>query len=242
LRFDLQTVSTVAMSMATELDRPPARLGPHDDAAAADSYRVVSITAVVSCVLGIVSVIALLDFWALKAVPVFGLVAGLAALRQISAAPQEFSGRKAAVIGVAASALFLFAGTGLAFWTYVAEVPDGYRRIGYEQLKPTAEQPHLVPASAVQLDGQRVFIKGFMFPTPHDKGVRRFVLCRDNGDCCFGGEPPKSDMVFVELVEPLDTEFSTRMRHVAGTFRVAGMRSTDVNQDVLYRLEADYIR
>jgi hypothetical protein len=242
LRHDLKTLSTVAMSMTA--DRR-ATLPPHDAADGAgefEAYRTMSAAAVAACVLGIISIVALADYWALKAIPAIGLIAGLVALRQLAKYPDELSGRKAALIGVAASAIFLVFGSGLSWWGYVSELPEGYTRIGYDQLKPTAAAPHAPPPEAAALDGERVFIKGYMFPTAHTEGVRKFVLCRDNGDCCFGGQPPKSDMVFVELVEPLDTEFTSRVRKVAGTFRVAGMRSSDVNQDVLYRLEADYIK
>jgi hypothetical protein len=242
LRHDLKTVSAVAMSMTADRQAMLSSRDVADGAGEFEAYRTVSAAAVVACVLGIVSITALADYWALKAIPVMGLVAGLVASRQIAKYPDELSGRKAALIGVALSAVFLTFGSGLSWWTYVAELPDGYERIGYEMLKPVAAAPNAPPPEAVALDGRRVFIKGYMYPTDQTEGVRRFVLCRDNGDCCFGGQPPKSDMVFVELVDPLDTKFTSQVRKVAGTFRVAGMRSSEVKQDVFYRLEADYIQ
>ncbi len=242
MRPDLKTVSAVAMSMTADRQ---ATLQPRDSAHGGgeyEAYRTMSVAAVVACVLGIVSIVALADYWALKAIPALGLVVGLFALRQLAKYPDELSGRKAALVGVAASAFFLAAGSGLSWWMYVAELPEGYERIGYEQLKSKSGDPNAPSAEAVALDGKRVFIKGYMYQPAYSTGIRRFVLCRDNGDCCFGGQPPKSDMVFVELVDPLDTEFTSRVRKVAGTFRVAGTRSDDVGQVVLYRLEADYIK
>src|SRR5262245_25397592 len=106
--------------MSMTADRQ-ATLSPRDVAGGAgefEAYRTMSAAAVVACVLGIVSITALADYWALKAIPAIGLVAGLVALRQIAKYPDELSGRKAALIGVVASAIFLTFGSGLSWWTY----------------------------------------------------------------------------------------------------------------------------
>ena len=49
-------------------------------------------------------------------------------------------------------------------------------------------------------------------------------------------------MVYVELVDPLQTHYSTKVRGVGGTFDVATTRQADVNSDVLYKIDADYVR
>lgn len=207
-----------------------------------EAYRTVSAAAVVSCGLAVLSIVALLpDFWTLKIIPALGVVVGVVGLVKITRNPQELSGKRAAVIGAVASAVLLVAGSAFSWYSYVSELPDGYTRISYETLKPSSDSPDAASQAAAALNGQRVFLKGYMFPTAHEK-VTKFVLCRDNGDCCFGGQPPKSDMVFVELQEPLQAEFSTKLRRVAGTLRIAGMKMSEFNNDILYRLEADYIR
>ena len=50
-----------------------------------------------------------------------------------------------------------------------------------------------------ELDGKKVFIKGYMYPSSQMTGIREFVLCRDNGTCCFGGQPRLTDMIRVKL-------------------------------------------
>ena len=206
-------------------------------------YRALSASAVISLVIGAISAIALLDFWILKAVPALGMVLGLSALQRIRSRPDELSGLKQARIGLALSAFFLLASVGWGAFRYVNEVPEGYVRISYEQLKnPDERMRNFASPQAMELEGKRVFIKGYMFPPPHETGVTRFVLCRDNGDCCFGGQPPPSDMVFIELAQGLDTNYDQRIRHVAGTFHVANFQSSDVGKQVLYRLDADYIK
>lgn len=221
-------------------DRPAAQVG---EASGYEHYRSLSGAAVVSLILGVVSVVALLDFWVLKVLPAFGLVLALVAIVRIRRQSDELTGMKAAKLGLALSLAFLVVGSSLSIYTYATEVPPGYERISYETLKhPDEALRNSASPAALALEGKRIFIKGFMFPPPHEKGVTKFVLCRDNGDCCFGGQPPASDMIFVDLVPGLDTHYDRKLRHVAGTFHVAGSHSKDVNKDVLYRLDADYIK
>ena len=206
-------------------------------------YRSLSATAVVALLFGVLSIVAILpDYWTPKAVPAVGMALAIAAIVQIRSRSDELSGVRPAMIGLGLSAFFLVGGSAFTVYSQIAEVPEGCTRIAYEQLKPTADRPNAAPESARAFNGERVFIKGYMFPTDHDSGITRFVLCRDSGDCCFGGNPPLSDMIFVQLKEPLQAKFNGKLRHLAGTFRVAGSHSVDVKKHVLYALEADYIK
>ncbi len=208
-----------------------------------EQYRSLSAAAVISLILGIISIVAVLDFWALKIVPALGALLALTAIVQIRRRPDELSGLKPAKYGLILSLVFLIGGSSLAAITHALEVPDGYEPITYGMLKHPDDAKQNSPSpEAVALDGKRVFIKGYMFPTPHETGVTKFLLCRDNGDCCFGGQPPAADMIIVDLVPGLDTSYNRKLRHVAGTFHVAGSHSSDVKKDVLYRLDADYIK
>ena len=224
--------------MSTQTYDTPSPLGASGDDAA---YRALAPSAVVSLVLGVLSVASLLDFWVLKAVPALGVVVGAAALWRIRSRPHELSGTKPALIGVVLSAVLLFAGSALAVYQQVTKVPDGYDPISYTRLKSPLGDT-VIPNEARALDGKRIFIEGFMYPTEHDRGITRFILCRDNGDCCFGGSPPMSERILVELKDPLQTVFTGGLRHVAGTFHVTGALAVDVKKDVLYSLEADYIK
>jgi hypothetical protein len=217
--------------------------GLHSEGDDFAQYRSLSATAVVALLFGVLSIVAILpDYWTPKAVPAVGMALAVAAIFRIRSRSDELSGIRPAMIGLGLSAFFLVGGSAFTVYSQIAEVPEGCTRITYEQLKPSDDRPNAAPESARALNGQRVFIKGYMFPTDHDSGITRFVLCRDSGDCCFGGNPPLSDMIFVQLKEPLQARFNGRLRHLAGTFRVAGSHSTDVKKNVLYALEADYIK
>ncbi|MEZ6041973.1 MAG: DUF3299 domain-containing protein [Planctomycetaceae bacterium] len=72
-----------------------------------------------------------------------------------------------------------------------------------------------VPVDAVEhfpewlssLDGQRIRIRGFMFPTFQATGVVHFTLARDNGICCFVRKPKIYDIIEVSLTEGAETDY-----------------------------------
>lgn len=204
-------------------------------------YRAIPKSAVASLAIGVLSLMAFLDPY-LAIVPVLGILFGLIAKRQIKTRPTEFTGAGLAKAGIGLSAFFLVSGVGLQAYIYHTEVPEGYERISYEPLQPPRNNPNLVPPpSAVALDGKRVFIKGYVYPTRQMDGIKEFVLCRDNGDCCFGGEPKLTDKILVKLKDPLELTYSQRMFKLAGDFKVLPADSGVVGE-VLYQLEADYLK
>ncbi len=216
------------------------------DSTAGDSrelqYRTLSSLAVFSLVCGVLSFLALFDL-TLGLVPAIGILAGTRALRQIHRMPEDFAGAGLATAGIALSLLLLVSGWARIGYIYATEVPDGYLRVSYEELQPdpnTAGQ--VVPQSALDLDGQRIFIKGYVYPGSQKTGIKQFVLCRDNGDCCFGGEPKLTDMIQVTLTDPLLLEYTPNMRRIAGTFHVEPSQASDQLGAVLYHLEADYLK
>jgi hypothetical protein len=207
-----------------------------------EPYRAVSSAAVVSLVFGIASILAFLD-WMLLFFPSVGLIAGLMASRKIRQCPEEFSGGGLARTGVLLSLFAIVAAPGWLWYSMITEAPEGYLRISYAELQPDRGAPPAeIPRSATELEGKRVFIKGFMYPGPERSGIRRFILCRDNGTCCFGGVTPKlSDMVDVQLAGELKAEYATRVTRVGGIFHV-DPSSSGSGWDARYHLEADYIR
>lgn len=208
-----------------------------------EAYRALSSAAVASLVAGVLSILSLLSvmFWVL---PVCGLLLGLVALHRIRSYPLELAGKQLAIAGVALSALFWATGAGWLTYVYITEVPDGYQRISYEQLQPEGSAPpNAIPKSATMLDGQRVFIKGYMYPGAQQHGIRELVLCRDQGACCFGGPTPKlTDMIQIRMKDPLTVDYSQKLRSFAGEFRVERSKASGDLGVVLYHLEADYVK
>jgi hypothetical protein len=225
--------------MSVQLETPPSPTYEPDEIA---PYRSLNALALVSCALGVLSGLAFLD-WMLAIVPLLGMVTGAVALVRIRKNPADLSGEGFALAGVLLSSTLLVGGIGWLTYAYVHEVPEGYQRLSYADLQPDPDvQGQAFPPDVDQLDGQRVFIKGFVFPGKQTTGIKTFVLCRDNGDCCFGGQPKLTDRIQVTLKGPLALNYSTRMLRLAGTFHVEPRSAVDGLGGVLYHLDADYMK
>jgi hypothetical protein len=207
-------------------------------------YRRMSPYAIASLIGGIVALVGLATVQDIgpilyATIPAFGIVTGLRGLAAVKR--YDETGRRSAQIGLALSVLCLASAWPLKGYLDASEVPPGYKKIGYDILQ-AKEGNGPVPDTAKELDGQRVFIKGFVYPGRETTGVKKFVLCRDNGDCCFGGQPKLNDMIQVTLKEPLSLNYDTTMRNLAGTFRVKSESNSGGLGQILYQLEADYLK
>ena len=68
---------------------------------------------------------------------------------------------------------------------------------------------------------------------------------RDQGDCCFGGNPKITDRVLVQLADPVNPkgiDFSPRITKIAGKFVVRPTISPGLDGGVLYHLEGAFVR
>ena len=102
----------------------------------------------------------------------------------------------------------------------------------------------LVPPSALELEGKKIFIKGYVYPGRQKDGIRQFLLVRDQGDCCFGGNPKLTDRIQVTLEDPLVLSYAPRLHHLGGTFHVEPQdKAIDgAVGGVFYHLKADYLK
>jgi hypothetical protein len=183
---------------------------------------------------------AILD-WILVAIPLVGVALSLLALLKIRRHSDELSGRTLARAGLALSLFFGVVGPAWLTYNYVTEVPDGYERISYAELQPEPGQQ--VPPAAFSLEGKKVFIKGYVYPGREKEGIQQFLLVRDQGECCFGGNPKLTDRILVTLEDPLRLTYSTRIHKLAGTFHVEVQNSAIDNArgGVFYHLQADHL-
>jgi hypothetical protein len=70
----------------------------------------------------------------------------------------------------------------------------------------------------------------------------QFLLVRDQGDCCFGGNPKITDRVLVQLADAGGVEFTPRIVKVAGRFRVEPAGAPELGGGVLYHLDQARVR
>lgn len=205
-------------------------------------YRAVSGWAIGSLVLAVLSPLAFADWW-LAVVPVAGIVVGVIGWRQIAMRPDALVGIPLAIGGVVVSAGLLIAGLTTLTQIYIAELPEGFIRINYQMLQPLEGDPATaVPPSAYDADGEDVLLKGYMYPGSEQEGIVQFLLVRDQGDCCFGGNPKITDRVLVTLRDTNGIDFTPRLVKIAGRFAVRPAGSPEIDGGVLYHLEDAFVR
>jgi hypothetical protein len=100
----------------------------------------------------------------------------------------------------------------------------------------------LLTDSIEAMFGQRMRIRGYMFPTAQKSGLREFVLVRDNQECCFGQGAALYDCIFVAMRPGQTAEYSIRPVAVEGTFEFNEIVGPDGRHLAIYRLEADSAR
>lgn len=168
-------------------------------------------------------------------------------LGRIRREPELYTGRPLALIGMLLSAACLIGGVGYGGFVYATEVPDGYTRISFGGMKPDEIQERggvKVPPEIAALDGEKVFIKGYIRPDSISisRGIDRFLLVRDNNQCCFG------DISTIKHYDQIDVDMkgSRRVDYKQGVFKIGGvLRVEPKNLDLrppkpVFSLEADY--
>ena len=82
----------------------------------------------------------------------------------------------------------------------------------------------ITPAIKQRFD-RRIRIRGYMFPTLRESGLKQFVLVRDNLECCFGPGAALYDCVLVYLSDGATANYSVRPVTVEGHFRFEKMQA-----------------
>ena len=207
-------------------------------------YRSVCKSAVLAVVLAIFSA----SVWLSSAFLIFPLIGALLggyALLQFRRYPDELTGRPLATWGLWLSVASLVGGMGWHAYCYNTEVPPNYERISFRALRPERGTTKPYATATEELDGKRVFIKGYVRPSDLKKNLKNFILVGDFGQCCFGGSPKMTDVIAVSLQNDLTVDYSWRLRHIGGTFRLnrnpRRIAEKEVPQ-VVYTIEADYLK
>lgn len=72
-----------------------------------------------------------------------------------------------------------------------------------------------------EMEGKRISIRGFILPNgTRQSGNRKFILVRDNKECCFGPGAALYDCVLVKLRKDHEVDFTVRPVTVEGTFQL----------------------
>jgi len=208
-------------------------------------YRAVSRGAVVSVMMIPLGLLGLVQAFAPMLVfSVVGIVCGVLALRSILRWPDEYSGRPLAMAGVAINTLLLVGGTSGHAYVYATEVPEGYKRVSFFDFQQVEPLPDLPSAAAIAVDGEDVFLKGYIHPSSGSGLLRRFILVPDLGTCCFGGQPRSTDMIEVTLTKGQTVRAGLTKLKLAGKFTINpyAQRTADFDNQIFYQMRVDHIR
>jgi hypothetical protein len=195
---------------------------PLADETEAHPYRAMSRSAVISVVLALIGFLGYL-FWPMLVVAAAACAMGLVGLQAIKRYPLEYSGKNAALFGIAVGSFVTLSGAALHIYIYCTEVPEGYERISFGQLQPdfVNEPDKPIPDRAFELSGKKVFVKGYTHKYTDKAGnVDHFILVPDLGECCFGDKQTKpTHMIEVKITNPrYRVSYSLRRLKLAGTF------------------------
>jgi hypothetical protein len=99
----------------------------------------------------------------------------------------------------------------------------------------------MLPKAIEEMAGQRIRIRGYILPTPQKRGIKTFVLVRDNQECCFGPGAALYDCILVEMNPGATAEYTIRPVAVEGTFGIQEVKNGDMHL-AIYHLDAESVR
>jgi hypothetical protein len=231
-------------------------IGLFDDEDDELEYKALHTGALIALVLGILSICVWftaansLEWCLLVApIPIAGIFFALRAMAKIRQHPDQYTGRQVALMGLIFSVVFLVTGVGYGWYVYATEVPDGYTRISFIGMKPDELEERngdVVSTDVKSLEGQKVFIKGYIRPDSITvpNGIDRFLLVRDNNQCCFG------DLSKIKYYDQIDVKMSgsERVDYSQGVIRIGGVLHIEPRnaltgtQNPVFSLLADYAK
>ena len=206
------------------------------------SYKNISKSAVFSIALGILSTSGFL-FAAGVTFSLVGMGFASIALVAIRKYPNELTGVRVAIFGLAFCAVSFLAASGMHTYIYLTEVPPDHTRLTFGEIKSPKYRQYTPTERAIEMDGKKVFIKGYTFPGKQKKNLAQFLLVGDFGQCCFGGNPEPTHLVKVSIKNGRKIDYSQRLRKLSGTFRVlSGVNTDNEGKGYLYEIAVDEIK
>jgi hypothetical protein len=102
-------------------------------------------------------------------------------------------------------------------------------------------QREMLTREIEDLAGKRISIRGYILPTYQSRGIKTFVLVRDNMECCFGPGAALYDCILVEMQPGKTAEYSVRPVTVQGTFHIDLKRDLDGVLLAIYRMDGESV-
>jgi hypothetical protein len=110
------------------------------------------------------------------------------------------------------------------------------------EIKPGDKFRREMLTSAIEeLHGKNMRIRGYILPTAQSRGIKNFVLVRDNKECCFGPGAALYDCILVEMAGSAAAEFSIWPVTVEGKFEIREFVVGDKHM-AIYHIDGESVR
>ena len=114
--------------------------------------------------------------------------------------------------------------------------------IKFEMEKTDPFVRRMLTAAIEKLFDRRIRIRGYMLPSFQQRGLREFVLVRDNLECCFGPGAALYDCILVKMNAGKTADFSIRSVTVQGTFRFSEFKDpVNGSHLAIYQLDGEFV-
>lgn len=172
------------------------------------------------------------------------LILGPLGVMLIGKHKEEFTGLRMAWIGAILGPITLVGGFVSDQVRFRMSVPNDYAALDWYDLEP--ENPNsleIISSRATELAGEKVYLRGYVYPGAARTNLQQFILVRDSGTCCFGGQPKLTDMVVVKFVNDERINYSWWPRTLGGTLQIRppGKQFNGLQLGAYY-LEADFLK
>ena len=209
------------------------------------AYRPVPMLVPISMFLAIVS---LTSFLGLFGVIISFVALGLSVMTFlfIRRSDGAYTGTKSSGIAIFVSSFALVGGVSYLSFLYATEVPPGYTRVNFYydiakyNLSFHSGDLH-IHKSVKGLHEKKIFTKGYMYPQREQKDIKQFIMCKDTGECCFGGKPKANDMILVKNKGENKIRYYNGSRvSVGGVFKIDPTYVEEGGLSPVYIIESDY--
>jgi hypothetical protein len=92
-----------------------------------------------------------------------------------------------------------------------------------------------------KLFGKKIRIRGYIYPTLRKRGLKQFVLVRDNLECCFGPGAALYDCILIRMQPDKTAEYTIRPVAVEGVFRFEEFLGPDGKHLAIFCLDGEKV-
>ena len=182
-------------------------------------YKQIATLGVGSLVAAIVSILGF--FWTpFILVALVGVALGVLGLRKIARAPEEIGGFALTSTATAMCVVLALSATGWRIYSFYHNAPPGYEIVAFDSMALTKDGE--VAPEIAALNGRRVYVDGYMYPTKRHAGITDFNLVRTLGHCqyCSPGTNA-ADMIAVSMERGYEVNYrANKLVGVGGVFYV----------------------